>query len=81
MRIRYHKPFNQDQLSALRLPTDPTDSQIYALPTSTLQGLISRVYEQLDSEYPPLEAADWYNALSDALRERANGDGALGHPA
>ncbi|WP_342023434.1 hypothetical protein AAE021_16800 [Arthrobacter citreus] len=82
MRIRYYKPFDPNQLTSLGLPTDPTDTQGLALlSTGTLQGLISRVYEQLDSDYPSMEAADWYNALHDALRERANGPEVLERPA
>lgn len=82
MRIRYYKPFNPNQLYSLGLPTDPTDAQgLAALSTSTLQGLINGVYEQLNSEYPSLEAADWYNALRDVLRERDSGPGVLERPA
>lgn len=81
MRIRYYKPFSPDQLGSLGLPSDPTDSQINAVPTGTLHGLIDRVYEQLDCDNPPLEAVDWYNALSEALRERADDPRILDRPA
>lgn len=82
MRIRYYKPFTPNQLNSLGLPTDPTDTQgIAALSTGTLEGLINGVYQQLDSDYPSLEAADWYNALRDVLRERTSGPGVLDRPA
>ena len=82
MRIRSYKPFDPNQLSLLGLPTDPTDrTGLAALTTGTLEGLINRVYEQLDSDYPSQEAADWYDALNAALRERANGPEVLKHPA
>lgn len=82
MRVKHLKPFFPDQLRSLGLPTDPTDAGGLAeLPTETLTGLIDRVYEQLDTDYPPLEAADWFDALAEALRQRGDGAGALDRPA
>ncbi|WP_461169618.1 hypothetical protein [Arthrobacter sp. Z1-15] len=82
MRTRYLKPFFPDQLNSMGLPTDPTDTHgLAALPTPTLQGLADRVFEQLDTDYPSLEAADWYNALADILNQRAESPQALDRPA
>ncbi|WAP52144.1 hypothetical protein OL239_02180 [Arthrobacter sp. ATA002] len=82
MRTRYLKPFVPDQLHSLGLPTDPSDTPgLAALPTTTLQSLADRVYEQLDADYPSLEAADWYNALGEALSTRADRRDALDRPA
>lgn len=82
VRTRYLKPFLPDQLSSLGLPTDPTDAQgLTALPTPTLQGLVNLVYEQLDTDYPSLDAADWYEALTEVLHQRSDGPGACERPA
>ncbi|MFJ7750073.1 hypothetical protein ACIQXM_08970 [Arthrobacter sp. NPDC097144] len=82
MRTRYLKPFFPDQLESMGLPTDPTDTHgLAALPTPTLQGMVDRVYEQLDTDYPSLEAADWYNALTEVLDQRADGPDVLDRPA
>ena len=82
MRTRYLKPFFPDQLQSMGLPTDPTDARgLAALPTPTLQGMVDRVYEQLDTDYPSLEAADWYNALTEVLNRRADWPEVLDRPA
>lgn len=82
MRIRHFKPFSPEKLRSLGFPTDPTDTQgLAALPTETLNGLIDRVYEQLDTDYPSLEAAEWFNALTDTLSERGEEKDSLNRPA
>lgn len=82
MRTRYLKPFFPDQLRSMGLPSDPTDARgLAALPTPTLQQMADRVYEQLDTDYPSLDAADWYNALAEALSLRADGPDVLDRPA
>ena len=82
MRTRYLKPFLPDQLHSLGLPIDPTDThRLATLPTPTLRGLIDRVYEQLDTDHSSMEAADWYEALTEVLHQRADGPGVLDRPA
>ena len=82
MRIKY-KPFSPDQLHALGLPADSSDTKaLAALPTPELQVLVDRAYRQLDCEYPSPDAAEWYEALAGALdRREADETAALGHPA
>lgn len=83
MRIKYSKPFSPDQLRALGLPADPTDtSKLDLIPTALLRGLVDSAYDQLDSEYPSADAADWYAALAGVLERRDEDETAtLGHPA
>lgn len=82
MRTRYLKPFFPDQLRSMGLPADPTDTRgLAALPTPTLQRMADRVYEQLDTDYPSLDAADWYNAVAEVLRLRSDGLDILDRPA
>lgn len=82
MRIRYYKPFHPDQLNSLGLPADPTEAgNLKALPTATLQLLVDTVYQQLDSDYSTLEAADWYNALIEVLDQRTTARDGLERPA
>lgn len=82
MRIKY-KPFSPDQLHALGLPDDSADTKVLAaIPTTELQVLVDRAYEQLDCEYPSPDAAEWYEALAGVLERReADETAALRHPA
>lgn len=82
MRIRYLKPVPTERLNALGFPSDPTDVQgIDTLSTQALQQLLNQAYEQLDADYAPLDAADWYAALASALDRRLPAPEGLARPA